>query len=55
MQGVITWKLRLKLIGTKVYTTHLALIPNKAADYIQSSSNFVPKEGQVYIVSKSVH
>jgi len=38
-QGVITWQVRLILIGTTLYKTHLAVIPNKAIGDIQSSVN----------------
>jgi hypothetical protein len=38
-QGVITWQVRLILIGTTFYKTHLAVTPNKATGDIQSSVN----------------
>ena len=38
-QGVITWQVRLILIGNTLYTTHLAVTPNKATGDIQSSVN----------------
>jgi hypothetical protein len=38
-QGVITWQVRLILIGTTFYKTHLAVTPNKAIGDTQSSVN----------------